>query len=172
MECCRKTSTSLQNSGWIILQKCQVSNGSKMGEKRWKLHLKSLPFSPDVVHLSNNHLMKTFIICLKALFGEEGCPQKMQGLQQVTKIFSCILWLFWELRIANYITHYCVLDSAWYGLVDKKYSQINVWVNILKPLEAVKTNWNHHSLLCKGRVPEKKRIFYGLLPNPPTFKAV
>ena len=31
-----------------------------------------------------------------------------------------------------------------------KYSQINLWVNILKPLEAVTTNWNHQ----KGSVED------------------
>ena len=58
--------------------KLEMNYSAKMSVFQWNeicmkkklnmkiLHLKSLPFSPDVVHLTNNHLMKILIICLKS----------------------------------------------------------------------------------------------------------
>ena len=54
----------------------------------------------------------------------------------------------WELQSpSGNLSQPCPLSPGSLSMTQscrRKYSRINVWVNILKPLEAVKTNWNHH----------------------------
>ena len=45
------------------------------------------------------------------------------------------------LLYSNFISLECLIRSCW-----RKYSRINVWENILEPLNAVKTYRNHHYL--------------------------
>ena len=77
-----------------------------------------------------------------------GCNQERRGwtrlrgwstVIQYTHIYIQYIYI----QIQYIIQIQCLIRSC-----RRKYSRINVLVNILNPLEAVKTNWNHQYIIC------------------------
>ena len=108
------------------------------GEEKWcKLTMDILQKRRAFIKLEDILILRIMAGCKTFLEREYGRDSLQESESLIIQIVLLVFVFYCQ----------CLIRSC-----RRKYSRINVWVNILKPLEAVKTNWNHQVMVTRMRM--------------------